>query len=107
MDPITDWRCLEKGMHVQLSCKCQGVIVAVKRDATPENRDTGFFMAYTVLGCQDQSSHEEAYKKGYGPYVNYFNYSLSTEATPAIETPLPEWWGENQRLVEFLRDYKR
>lgn len=90
---ITDWEKMEVGKFYKLRCGCEGQVI--RMDTEPgQVQDRGFYMAYSIMGCRDQSTHEKSYREGYGPYCNYFNYSLNDEAMPAREIEKPAWWDE-------------
>jgi len=90
MKKIKDWKELKSGMYVRLACGCEGFVRWVKLEGETE-ANRGFYMAYTIWSCRHRESLEEAYKSGYGPYYNYFNYDLCNGAMPAVEVEVPKW----------------
>lgn len=90
MREFKNWRELEPGAYVRLKCGCEGFVEQVKKEGKDES-DRGFYMAYAVWQCNERSSLEKAYKEGYGPYRNYFNYDMCFHAMPAQEVPIPDW----------------
>ena len=89
---IRDWRELKVGSHYRLQCGCEGFVKEMALEPSEDLRDTGFIMLYTSNGCNKPFSYQKAYYEGYGPYTNYFNYSLSFQAMPAEEVPAPAWY---------------
>jgi hypothetical protein len=86
-----DWRQLQLGMHVRLSCGCEGFIADVWTDRE-HSLDDGFVMLYTTWGCKNRESLKDSYLNGYGPITNLFNNGLAPKSMPCEETPIPEWW---------------
>jgi hypothetical protein len=103
-EPISDWKTLELGQHVKLSCGCAGFIVRVDREPPKDcdeddvESNTGFVMTYTSESCLAGRSNEKAYRNGYGPFSNYFNYDMKTSYMPAEPTEPPAWWSEVAKL---------
>lgn len=98
---ITDWRKLEVGKHYRLSCGCHGFVEKLDLEPSEHSKSTGFRMLYTTgLGCSG-GSLEKSYREGYGPYTNFFNYSLAEEAMPAEEVEVPAWWPEVKKCFEM------
>lgn len=96
---IADWKQLEPRKHYTLSCKCQGYVVALRED--------GFVMLYTH-GIVCGGSLETSYLDGYGPYTNYFDGFLATDAMPAEPSEPPDWWPAVLKANESIRKkYKR
>lgn len=99
---ITDWRKLKVGMHIRLSCGCAGFVRRLHLEPSKNDCDTGFYLVYTCgLSCpgsdpqkqaEGYESMRRAYRHGYGPYPNMFNYDLHDSAMPAEVVPIPEWW---------------
>lgn len=103
---IANWRELEVGKHYRLSCGCHGFVEKLRLNPSSDGESTGFVMLYTTgLSCSDKSL-EDSYRKGYGPYTNFFNYSLCDEAMPAVETEAPAWWADVLRLSHFVQYQK-
>jgi hypothetical protein len=101
--PIASWRELKRGEFYRLSCGCEGVVTHMYKDPEAQPNERGFYMAYSKgLSCKDPRTFENEYKQGYGPYCNFFNYSLCDDAMPAEPLEKPAWWDANPRLREWL-----
>lgn len=88
------WRELKPGMHVRLSCGCEGFVLQVTREA-PTDFDEGFVVLYTkgfCMGSGRARSMEEAYLGHAGPFTNNFNGGLADGAMPWEPAPVPGWW---------------
>ena len=86
-----DWADLKKGAHVRLACGCQGFIENVVPHSADET-ERGFMMVYTIMGCVERKGQRDAYRNGYGPYKNMFNYDLGDNAMPAEDVVPPPWF---------------
>lgn len=86
-----DWRDLKAGAHVKLACGCEGFIESIVPHSADET-ERGFMMVYTIMGCVAREPQRNAYRHGYGPYRNMFNYDLGDNAMPAMDATPPPWF---------------
>lgn len=93
---ITNWRDLKVGMHVRLSCGCEGYVAEVRTEGDSNEGNIGFLLQDTKGHCGRMSrwGYRNSYSKGYGPYGNFFNYGSEEDACPITIVPVPKWWAK-------------